>query len=252
MTDLFIAFSGGILGSAHCIGMCGGFAVLVGANKRPLCSAATRQVTYSLGRVFTYTFLGTVGGFAGSYLSRYDGALVTAQQVFSMAAGAIMILVGVSTLGLINFQRLLPQSVTRKAAAVYRQFLNTPGRQTVFLAGAANGFLPCGLVYAFLAMAVASGSAVQGLLIMLVFGAGTIPVMTLVGCGGAFITHRTRTQVLRVFAVLVILSGGLCIFRGWPNRSCCEADHQLVQRLDSSAITDQLVRSTARIIGRLF
>ncbi|MHC5109991.1 MAG: sulfite exporter TauE/SafE family protein [Planctomycetota bacterium] len=226
MTELVTAFAGGILGSAHCIGMCGGFAALVGSTGQPLMHAASRQLMYGLGRVFTYMFLGALAGFAGQLLSRSDGTVVSIQRIFSIGAGVFMILVGAGTLFRFSVQRWFPSGLTLRIAAIFRTVLKLPGRRSLFLVGVANGFLPCGLVYAFLAMAVAAGSMIGGMLIMLLFGAGTIPAMTVVGCGSSMVSHRLRSKVLHVAAVLVMVTGGICIQRGWAQESSCCEGHE--------------------------
>lgn len=225
MTDWLAILAGGFLGSAHCVGMCGGFAAVVGSTGQSMGRSVGRQVVYSLGRVFTYAFLGAMGGYAGSYLSRFDGALVSAQQVFSVAAGVIMILIGIGVLGLGRFRWSWLTRVGTAVAPVFRHFLTDARRGSVFVAGVANGFLPCGLVYAFLALAVASGQVGTGLAIMVLFGVGTIPAMTLVGCGSTLLSHHARLRIYRLAACFVILAGAMSIKRGWPGDSeCCSVE----------------------------
>lgn len=238
MMELLAMFAGGLLGSAHCIGMCGGFAALVGANRRRLPQAITRQLAYSLGRVFTYSFLGAVGGFAGLYITKHSETLLGVQRAFSIGAGALMILIGLMTLGLLRFRWRWLTSITTAAAPVFRHFLDGGSRGSVFVAGVANGFLPCGLVYAFLALAVASGKPINGLLIMLFFGLGTIPAMTVVGCGSTLISHTARLRIYRLAACFVILAGAMSIKRAWasPDEGACCGGHA-VAASDESSIT---------------
>lgn len=221
MTELLGAFLGGFLGSAHCVGMCGGLVALVGASRSRTGSAIERQLVYSCGRVFTYTFLGIMAGSASAWLLQSTGGLVQLQRVFSIAAGAIMIVIGLASFGWIRLKLSIPGSVALPFAAAFRQLLSAPDRRTVFLAGVMNGFLPCGLVYAFLAFSVASGKPVHGGLLMLAFGLGTVPAMTIVGCGSSLISHHARARVFRVAAVLVIVTGGITVYRALPTRSNC-------------------------------
>ena len=134
MTELLAMFAGGLLGSAHCVGMCGGFAAIVGASRRSMPRAITRQLTYSLGRVFTYSFLGTVGGYAGLQLSRFDLLLFGVQRAFSIGAGVCMILIGVMSLGVLRFRWRWLTSVGAAAAPVFRASL--PRRRIPGIAGA--------------------------------------------------------------------------------------------------------------------
>ncbi len=157
------------------------------------------------------------GGFAGLYLSRFNTQLVSAQQVFSVLAGVIMLAVGLSVLGLLRLPRAVSGGVSNLFAPLYRHFLNARSTGGFFLAGIANGFLPCGLVYAFLAMAVTKESVSLGMLVMLCFGAGTVPVMVLIGCGSKLLSRTTRLRVYRVAACFVILAGIRTIVRGIPS-----------------------------------
>jgi sulfite exporter TauE/SafE len=93
-----------------------------------------------------------------------------------------------------------------------------------FGAGVATGFLPCGLVYSFLALAVASGGLESGLMQMAMFGLGTVPAMVLVGCGGKLLTIGMRQRVYRLAACFVIALGALTVWRGLPVHAegdCC-------------------------------
>ncbi len=224
MIELLAMFAGGLLGSAHCIGMCGGFAAMIGASHRPMPQAIARQLTYGLGRVFTYMFMGGMGGYAGLQLGRLGTILVDVQRTFSIGAGLLMIVIGAATLTGFGLRWRWLTKIGSAAAPVFRQFLNGPGRGGVFLVGIANGFLPCGLVLAFLALAVASGSPLHGMLIMLFFGLGTLPAMTAFGCGSTLLSHAARGHVYRIAACFVILAGSMSIRRAWTSgsvESCC-------------------------------
>lgn len=224
MTEFLAVFLGGFLGSAHCVGMCGGLAALVGI---PACSKQTalvRQLIYSAGRIFTYSFLGMITGYVGTRIAISSSDLAGAQRWFSISAGVIMIMIGFSTLGWMRLRFTLPGAFERSFVTLFRQFLGGESHSTIFLAGVLNGFLPCGLVYAFLALALASSGPIQGSLLMAVFGLGTVPAMTVVGCGSSFVSHHLRSRIYRVAACLVILTGGLTIYRAIPSRGNCCAE----------------------------
>lgn len=175
--------------------------------------------------MFTYSFLGFIAGFAGKQLSAASSTLVDVQQWLSIAAGAMMILIGLSTLGSFRIRFALPNGVAQPFAKFYRHFLRSPGMSTVFIAGTLNGFLPCGLVYAFLGLSLASGDLLRGALLMFFFGLGTVPAMTVVGCGGSLLGHATRAKLFRVAACLVLISGGVTIYRAIPSKhNCCGAE----------------------------
>ena len=93
-------------------------------------------------------------------------------------------------------------------------FLASPSWSHVLVAGVLTGFLPCGLVYGYLALASSSASIWTGLLTMSVFGAGTGPLMILSGTGGSLISHASRGKFLKISAICVGLTGLISIVRG--------------------------------------
>jgi len=228
MIEFLAVFAGGLLGSSHCVGMCGGFAMLVGGSQRPSRAVVLRQLVYSSGRLFTYTFLGAMAGYAGMRLIALPTTLVNVQRAFSITAGAVMIAIGLLTIGLLRIPiRALPR-VEALVVPLFRHFLGETHGRTVFLAGLVNGFLPCGLVYAFLAMSLAAARPVQGALLMLAFGAGTVPAMTLLGCGSSFVAQHHRARVRQIAAIVVALSGAVTIYRAIPSvNNCCDSALQV-------------------------
>ena len=79
MIELPLVFLGGLLGSAHCVGMCGGFALSIGVGAKSFTANLQRQLVYTLGRVLTYSFFGVAAGYAGFWLSRRAGTLIHVQ-----------------------------------------------------------------------------------------------------------------------------------------------------------------------------
>ncbi len=215
MIELVPTFVGGLLGSAHCIGMCGGFAVAIGAAERRPAPMLARQLLYSAGRITTYAFLGACAGTAGLQFAQHRVAMISAQQLFSLAAGALMLLIGLSVLGVLRV-RWLSSGGHGLLAPLCAHFLDARGPLAVFLAGLMTGFLPCGLVYSFLALALASGSMTSGLLLMTAFGLGTVPSMIATGAGGLLLSPLWRARVFRLAACFVILLGGITIRRALP------------------------------------
>lgn len=215
MIDLPLVFVGGLLGSGHCVGMCGPLALSLGAGGVGLRSNLRRQLVYSAGRVFTYAFCGAAAGFAGAWLGGQTRALVVAQAWLALIAGIMLLFVGLSTVG------LLPRPALRLigrapcgAAQALKTFLTAPGWTSVFLAGVGTGFIPCGLVYAFLLKASSTGSIWGGGLTMTLFGLGTVPLMVLTGSGGSLLSLTTRTRMLRLAGWCVVLAGAVTATRG--------------------------------------
>jgi sulfite exporter TauE/SafE len=217
MIELPLVFLGGLLGSAHCVGMCGGFAVTIGLGGRGLSTNLLRQITYTSGRILTYGFLGVAAGYAGLWLSLRAGTLVNVQAGLSILAGGLLMIQGMLALGVLP-RRILPAisggGTPCLAGTFAGPFLTAPGWSNVLIAGVLTGFLPCGLVYGFLTLASSSASVLHGLLTMCAFGAGTAPIMILTGAGGSLLSHASRRQLLRVSAICVLLTGVVSVARG--------------------------------------
>lgn len=205
---------GGLLGSSHCVGMCGGFALSIGANASRVRQNVTRQLVYSSGRIFTYAFLGAVVGFAGSRLKDYAGTFVNVSAALSIFAGGLLLLQGLSILGWGPWKSTQENGTPCLMGGFLRTFLLSSRLFDMLIAGILTGFLPCGLVYAFLALASASGDLLTGALVMTVFGLGTIPLMVATGISASAISIHARQHLFRIAAVLVMLTGILTISRG--------------------------------------
>ena len=182
----FSAFILGLLGSLHCVGMCGGLQMVL--NKPQVIRTPTENqrhlLAINLGRITLYSLAGAGFGFMGEALGsqlNVPGWSVILRQLMAL----LMIVIG---LQLIIFQQEKPLAFPERAGYQLWQhiqpLLNGSASSTYhqsFRRGLLWGFLPCGLVYSLLAVATVSGSAQNGLLTMLGFGAGTLPAMLLTG-----------------------------------------------------------------------
>lgn len=211
-----LVFFGGVLGSAHCVGMCGGFVLALGTTDQPWPRQLVRQVGYGLGRVFTYTVGGFLAGFLGAYLTRSISSVIQLQAWLCVVAGALLVVEGLWA------ARWLPapgrgsrDNAGCLVPGMYASLLRSTRSSHHFLGGMINGFLPCGLVYAFLALAASRGHPLHGGLTMFAFGLGTIPILALVGLGAGCLTLVWRRHVLQIAAVCVIATGFWSIYRGW-------------------------------------
>jgi sulfite exporter TauE/SafE len=217
MIELPLVFLGGLLGSAHCIGMCGGFAVGIGLGSTGLASNLRRQLIYTSGRIFTYSFFGVAAGYAGYWMAGRAKMWINAQAVLSVIAGIVLVTQGLLALGILPrrlWTRRAGGSTPCLAGTFVGPFLTSSRLADVLLAGVFTGFLPCGLVYGYLALASSSANVVDGLLTMSLFGAGTAPLMILAGVGGSLVSHASRRHLMRVSAVCVALTGLISIARG--------------------------------------
>lgn len=207
----------GMLGSAHCLGMCGAISATMNLGARTVRASIARQTLWSLGRIFTYSFLGMVAGFATSRLTasqlvRSQGNAVVIQAIFAVAAGGLLIWQGLLATGWLKRRQTAGgQCLT---ASVFGQFLQGGSKTGVFIAGILTGFLPCGLVYSFLALAAATTSFWKGAVLMTAFGLGTTPVMIVAGAGLSVASLQLRQRLLKLAAICVLVTGILTTGRG--------------------------------------
>jgi hypothetical protein len=239
MIDLALAFMGGLLGSSHCIGMCGGFVVSIGAAAPSAWSNLRRQLAYGAGRIFTYSALGAAAGFGGSRLAGSLSPLANVQAGLAIFAGLLLVAQGLISAGVIRLPRKSSNNSPCLMRGFFGSFLKSPGLQGAFLAGLFTGFLPCGLVYAWLALAASSAHPAAGLAVMAAFGCGTAPLLTLFGCGSSLLSLSARGGVLRVAAWCIVLAGGMSLVRGIgplvaesPSETCpfCQSEADVADR----------------------
>lgn len=214
MTELPLVFMAGLLGSSHCVGMCGGFAMMVGMGARSAPTMALAQTLFTLGRIFTYTMLGFVAGSIGLRLTNWTAWGINFLAVLAVVAGVILVLQGLATLGLTLWPRRFQPQAACLVASGFRSLLQGQGMTARFLAGVLTGLLPCGLVYGFVSLAAATGDPLHGGLLMTMFGLGTAPLMIGVGWGASLIGLAARQRILKVAACCVLLTGCLTVIRG--------------------------------------
>ena len=208
---VFGGFIFGLLGSLHCLGMCGPIAFMLPLDRTHPSKKIFQMSLYHLGRIISYGIIGLLFGALGEGLQLFG-----LQQQLSIFAGIIMIV-----LVLFPANRALKW---RLGAPIYRlvqHVKNKLGKQlkerrsdTLLTIGLLNGFLPCGLVYMAAIGAVAIGALAASGLYMLLFGLGTIPMMTAAIYFGNAISVRTRQRINRLIPVAVVLIGLLFILRG--------------------------------------
>lgn len=205
------AFLIGLIGSAHCVGMCGPIALALPGSGQVRVRMITGRVLYNLGRVVTYAFLGALIGIAGHQIK-----LAGYQQVLSITTGAIILLFAVlpskaggQLLQLPGLNRIWGywQKITGR-------LFRMPGLKSMFLIGLLNGFLPCGLVYAALAGSLITGSIQGGFVYMTLFGLGTFPLMLVTSLLPGVIKHDTRQKLNRLIPIAAMVLGVLFILRG--------------------------------------
>jgi hypothetical protein len=209
MTPLVLAFAGGVAGSLHCIGMCGGLVALLTGGTR------SRLVLYNLARVNTYAALGAVAGALGSAVVTW-GPLDVAARALAAVGGLAIVAVGLEWAGLLAPRgQWVVVRVQQRIAAHARALLEARSPWAPVAFGTANAFLPCHLIYAFVLMAAAAGSVGYGALTMLAFGLGTLPAMMLAGSARALLPTPATASVARVAGALIVVLGVVTIARAF-------------------------------------
>lgn len=206
-------FAGGLLGSSHCVGMCGGFAMTVGASTTSWRTNLQRQLTYSAGRLCTYGMLGGLAAGLGRRFTHALPAVEWGQAALAFLAGALLLREGLKATGC--WRRIRTHSA--RACPIktgFASLLKSGQLLPIFVAGFTTGWLPCGLVYAFLAMSAQCGSMWTGAAKMLVFGTGTVPLMIAAGLAPGLVGLGVRRRMLKFAAWAVVVTGLLTIARG--------------------------------------
>ena len=201
----------GLLGSFHCVGMCGPIAFLLPVDRSSTLKKTFQIFVYHFGRIVSYSLIGLVFGLLGKSLNLFG-----MQQQLSIAIGLLMItvvLVPVRIFNKYNFSRPIYKVISKVKNALGKE-LKKKSTDTFLTIGFLNGFLPCGLVYMAVFGALASGSAIDGSMYMVVFGLGTIPLMTTAIYLGNFLSGKVRQHIRKAIPVFIIFMGFLFVMRG--------------------------------------
>src|SRR5688572_1841346 len=208
---LYTALIFGLLGSFHCVGMCGPIAFLLPVDRTNNFKKLGQIFLYHFGRILAYSILGLVFGLLGKSLNLFGF-----QQQLSIIIGVLMLLViflPQKTFNKYNFSKPIYKIISKVKSALGKE-LKKKTPDTFLTIGFLNGFLPCGLVYMAVFGAVASGNALQGSAYMALFGLGTIPLMTSAIYLGNFLNVQLRQRIRRAIPIFVVFIGCLFIVRG--------------------------------------
>jgi sulfite exporter TauE/SafE len=206
----------GLFGSMHCIGMCGGFVAMYSLNKSATQPSLPHHLLYNLGRLTTYSLLGGILGYIGSFTA-YLGNYRLIPGITLLTAGVVMVLMGMNIAGTLGKQILFEDAGITSGSLFRRTLRNILAMESVwgtFLLGLLLGFLPCGLLYPIFIQAAVSGGFPPGILTMAVFGLGTVPAMMSFGLLVTKLRPRMKLILYRIAAVLIILLGLQTFLRG--------------------------------------
>lgn len=208
---LYTAFILGLVGSLHCVGMCGPLTLLLPTDARSKTRFLTGRLLYNLGRVSTYALLGILIGFIGEQV-----AVFISQKWVSIGFG-LLIIAGLIIYKFFN-QSLrfvyLNSRLNNWLSGIFGKVGKRPFFLSQYAFGLVNGLLPCGMVYAALAGAFMQVQVWQGGVYMLLFGLGTLPLMLLASVGFGFVRNNHIFSFKHVVPISYSIIAILLIFRG--------------------------------------
>ncbi|WP_396141036.1 sulfite exporter TauE/SafE family protein [Flavobacterium sp.] len=208
---LYTAFIFGLISSFHCVGMCGPIAMMLPVDRKNEAKRVVQISLYHLGKLTAYGLLGLIFGLLGK--SFYLAGL---QQQLSIILGILMIVVAVvpeKIFAKYNFSKPVYKIITKIKSSLGQHFKNKSYR-SLFTIGLLNGFLPCGMVYVAIFGAIAMQSVTLGILYMILFGIGTIPLLTAIVYLSTIFSFSFRKTIQNMIPIVAILIGMLFIIRG--------------------------------------
>ncbi|MCM4157856.1 sulfite exporter TauE/SafE family protein [Gramella sp. AN32] len=208
---LLSAFIFGLLGSFHCVGMCGPIAFLLPVDRENNFRKSLQIFLYHFGRLSAYSIIGLAFGLLGKSFSLFGF-----QQQLSIFIGILMLLIlflPVKTFNKYNFSKPVFKIISKVKRGLGNE-LKKKSPDVFLTVGFLNGFLPCGLVYMAIMGAIAGGATLYGGLYMLIFGLGTIPLMTAAIWFGNFLSGKIRQHIRKTIPVFLGIIAVLFILRG--------------------------------------
>lgn len=208
---IYAAFILGLVGNIHCFGMCGPIALALPIHHLSPRRRFLATLVYSLGRVLTYVVLGVLIGLIGTGFSL--SGWQTSLTIFSGVVLILMVLIprGFSVGGKIttSFQKLI--SPLRNQMVV---LLKSGNSNALFILGMLNGLLPCGMVYAALALTLSATSIPESALTMAAFGMGTTPVLGVLMYQSGLFKKKLGKGVRFLVPLSVFILGSILVLRG--------------------------------------
>ncbi|MBQ9277579.1 MAG: sulfite exporter TauE/SafE family protein [Lachnospiraceae bacterium] len=191
----------GVLTSVHCIAMCGGInltqSAMAAKGERKLLKS---NISYNIGRVISYTIIGGIAGGIGSVIS-FGGIM---RGFVAMLAGLIMLIMAFNMLGIFrNLRKInihLPKGLYHGLSGLFK------GKSSLII-GLLNGLMPCGPLQSMQIYALSTGSVIKGMLSMLLFSLGTVPLMFGFGFFSGRLNKKYAKYMLTVSAFLIFIMG---------------------------------------------
>lgn len=208
---LFSALILGLVSSLHCIGMCGPIAMMLPVDRNNSAKRITQLMLYHIGRLFSYSMLGLLFGIIGKGF--YFAGI---QQQLSIIAGIAMIIIVLipeKKFSQYNFSKPVYRIISNIKASLGNR-LKEKSNKGFFIIGSLNGLLPCGLIYAALFGAIAMQQVSLGVIYMVLYGLGTIPLMSLIVITRGMVVPSLRNTLSKLVPYAMVFMGMLFIIRG--------------------------------------
>jgi sulfite exporter TauE/SafE len=235
MNALISTVTASLLGSLHCVGMCGGLISFYSASEDAGAGARWRpHVAYHGTRLLAYASLGALAGGLGSALDRLGSSVGFGQLGAFIAASAVLLWAVPLLVGRRLPARLLQlgrgparrsrhvERLERALLAVMQRVRRQPPLWRAAALGLSSALLPCGWLYAFVALAAAAGSPVQGAVLMVAFWSGTVPALLGLGLSVARLSQPLRARLPRLSAAVVLAVCTFNVVSRWPVASARE------------------------------
>ena len=216
--SLISAFLVGLLGGGHCIGMCGGIVSAVSMHLPNQAKDAPQKqpkifflIAYNAGRILSYTLAGVLAGLIGAS-SFFIGHVLPIQHMLYLISSLMLILLGLYLAGFwhgITLIENVGRALWVKLQPYSKRYIPVQNLKQAFVLGGLWGWLPCGLVYSVLIAAIATGSALNGGLLMLAFGLGTLPTLLAMGMTAVKLKTTLQNVWVRRASGLLVLGFGL-------------------------------------------
>lgn len=210
MQLVVVAFSIGMLGSFHCVGMCGPLALSLPLSNNGFFAKFSGALLYNAGRIVTYSFFGLLFGLIGKSF-----ALFGFQQWLSIIMGVLILFFIILPKKTQLFKQANGAIVFfEKLRSYLGKLFSIKNSSSLFAIGLLNGLLPCGLVYMAVAGAVATADVLNSVLFMAFFGLGTVPVMWSIAFLGNYIGVGIRQKIRKAYPYMMALMACMLILRG--------------------------------------
>lgn len=229
--EFYVIFALGLVSSLHCVSMCGpivlSYSLPLGSRK--FSQQLSAHLFYNAGRILTYMILGAIAGILGNTVG-FLGNLAGFENVAAIVAGALMLVAGVIMLDLIpskKLQKINPLLYTSRFLKPLGSRISSTSIGSKFSLGLMLGFMPCGLIYAALFKAMATGTMLAGSLTMMAFGLGTAASLLGIGIFSSAFSLKIAKYGNRLAAISVLLLGLFLVTRGvMPLMNTAQANTQ--------------------------